>query len=537
MLIVATLGGVGGTWLPAAAGTELTAAERAAGWKMLFDGRSTGEWRGYRMRGFPTKGWVIEDGCLKITAGAGAGDIITVDEYENFELALEFRVGPGANSGIMYRVGEDSPAPWHTGPEFQILDDAGAGVAPTDSHSVGGLYDLYAPAKQKVSRRAGEFNTARIRILDDHLEHWLNGVAIVACDLGSDAFRQRVAASKFNAYAKFGALDRGHIALQDHGNDVWFRNIRIRDLDAPMPGEVGLFNGRDLSGWTAHLPDGAAMEDVWQVEDGILICRGMPVGYLRTTDDYTNFVLRLQWRFDPVTKKAGNSGVLVRMVGPDQVWPRSVEAQLHSGNAGDFWNIGDFAMKTAPDRTRGRNTKKTHFAERPVGEWNDYEIIVDGGSIVLKVNGQTVNEAWDVEEIPGKICLQSEGAEIHFRNIRLAPITPTATVELRGRIIRKPWSKTYESWNAGGSEYYVLDVGDARVAKRSAKEGVTLLADDDAVGQRIRSMVGRRVRVRGTYVDAKPYRPESDMEQFPTGPDGTPMPRGAGFRVISIEGD
>jgi hypothetical protein len=404
------------------AGNRITPVQRAAGWALLFDGRSTRSWRGYRERGFPAQGWVIEDGCLKVVEGGGGGDIITVDQYENFELALEFRVSRGANSGIMYRVGEQYPAPWQTGPEFQILDDAAAGLEPTDSHSVGALYALFKPAADKVSHPAGQFNAARIRIRDGRLEHWLNGVRVVDCALGSDDFSRRVAASKFNAYEDFGTLRRGHIALQDHGHDVWFRSIRVRDLDAPMPGEVRLFNGRDLSGWTAHLPEGGAMAEVWSVEDGILICRGRPVGYLRTTDDFVNYVLRLEWRFDPVTKKAGNSGVLLRMVGEDKVWPRSVEAQLHSGNAGDFWNIGEFPMKTDPDRTRGRNTKKTHFAERPVGEWNEYEIIVAGGSIVLKVNGQLVNEAWSVQEIPGKICLQSEGAEIHFRNIRLAPI-------------------------------------------------------------------------------------------------------------------
>ncbi|MHC4140961.1 MAG: 3-keto-disaccharide hydrolase, partial [Planctomycetota bacterium] len=304
----------------------------------------------------------------------------------------------------------------------QILDDAGTGLEPTSAHSVGALYALYEPAAGKESRPAGRFNAARICLRDGRLEHWLNGAKVVECDPGSDDFRQRVAASKFNAYEGFGTVRRGHIALQDHGNDVWFRNIRIRDLDAPMPGEVKIFNGRDLTGWTAHLPEGGTMDEVWRVEGGILICKGQPVGYLRTTDDFVNYVLKLEWRFDPVTKKAGNSGVLLRMVGEDKVWPRSVEAQLHSGNAGDFWNIGEVPMKSDPDRTRGRNTKKTHFAERPVGEWNEYEIIVDGSSVVLKVNGQTVNEAWDVQEIPGKICLQSEGAEIHFRNIRLSPI-------------------------------------------------------------------------------------------------------------------
>jgi hypothetical protein len=406
------------------AATRLTPAQRAAGWRLLFDGTSTDAWRGYRQLAFPAKGWIVEDGCLKVEAGGGGGDIITVDRYENFELVLEFRVSPGANSGIMYRVSENHAAPWQSGPEFQILDDGGAGVEPDDPHSVGALYDLYGPAGGKVTRPVGAFNTARIRLQDGRLEHWLNGVKVVACDLDSDEFRERVAASKFSAYEDFGKVARGSIALQDHGHDVWFRNIRIRDLDAPMPGEIRLFNGQDLSGWTAYLPDGAAMKDVWRVEDGILICRGTPVGYLRTMQDYTNYVLKLEWRFNPVTKQAGNSGVLLRMIGEDTVWPRSVEAQLHSGNAGDFWNIGDFPMKTVPARTHGRNTRKSHFAERPVGEWNEYEIIVDGGSIVLRVNGQTVNEAWEVKEVPGRICLQSEGAEIQFRNVRLAPIKP-----------------------------------------------------------------------------------------------------------------
>jgi hypothetical protein len=132
-------------------------------------------------------------------------------------------------------------------------------------------------------------------------------------------------------------------------------------------------------------------------------------------------VLKLEWRFDPA-KGAGNSGVLLRMIGEHKVWPRSVEAQLQSGNAGDFWNIDEFPMKTDPQRTHGRNTKKTHFAEYPIGDWNEYEIVVDGGSVILNVNGEELNRAGDVLKTPGKIGLQSEGAEIHLRNIRLAPI-------------------------------------------------------------------------------------------------------------------
>jgi hypothetical protein len=110
------------------------------------------------------------------------------------------------------------------------------------------------------------------------------------------------------------------------------------------------------------------------------------------------------------------------MVGEDKVWPKCVEAQLQSGAAGDFWNIDNFKMTVAKDRTNGRNTKRTHTAERPLGEWNEYEIIVNGGTVILNVNGEELNRATDVEVVPGKICLQSEGAKIWFKNIRLIPL-------------------------------------------------------------------------------------------------------------------
>ncbi len=112
----------------------------------------------------------------------------------------------------------------------------------------------------------------------------------------------------------------------------------------------------------------------------------------------------------------------MRQIGTDKVWPRSVEAQLHSGNAGDFWNIDDFTMTTDPARTNGRNTRKTHGAERPVGEWNEYEIIVNRGDVILLANGEELNRATGVEEVAGHICLQSEGAPIQFRNIVLTPL-------------------------------------------------------------------------------------------------------------------
>jgi hypothetical protein len=144
--------------------------------------------------------------------------------------------------------------------------------------------------------------------------------------------------------------------------------------------------------------------------------------------DFTNFVLKLEWRWSPVTRKAGNSGVLLRVVGPDKVWPRSVEAQLQSGSAGDFWLIDEARLVTPADRIdRGtpRHRLRARTNEMPIGEWNRYEITCNGDRISLKVNGEVVNEGTGAEEVPGKIALQSEGAEIHFRNIRLTPILRT----------------------------------------------------------------------------------------------------------------
>ncbi|HUU32006.1 MAG TPA: DUF1080 domain-containing protein, partial [Phycisphaerae bacterium] len=141
--------------------------------------------------------------------------------------------------------------------------------------------------------------------------------------------------------------------------------------------------------------------------------------YLRTTQDFTNYALHLQMRH--VT--AGNSGVLVRTVGPDKVWPKSIECQGQSGSLGDIWNIDKFPMKVAEDRTSGRHTKKMHESnERPTGEWNDYDITLDGGNLVIKVNNLVQNTATECEEVPGKIALQAEGSQKEFRNIVLVPI-------------------------------------------------------------------------------------------------------------------
>ncbi len=195
-----------------------------------------------------------------------------------------------------------------------------------------------------------------------------------------------------------------------------------REAEPVFGEEVVLFDGADLAAFDFHLPDGVTMEEVWSIEDGVLVCKGQPFGYLFTRERFRDFELELEWRFDP-EKGAGNSGVLLRRNGPHEVWPRSIECQLMSRNAGDLWNIDEFGMLVDPGRTAGRRTvKRAPSSERPLGEWNHYRIRLDRGDLEVEVNGVVQNTARWCEEVAGEVCLQSEGAEIHFRDIRLRPI-------------------------------------------------------------------------------------------------------------------
>jgi hypothetical protein len=189
---------------------------------------------------------------------------------------------------------------------------------------------------------------------------------------------------------------------------------------APAAAPIKLFDGKSLAGWKPFLPQGDPAT-VWSVKDGVMVCAGNPIGYIQTEKEFTNYELTLKWRFDPA-KGEGNSGVLLRVVGADTVWPKSLEAQLHSKNAGDIWNIGEFPAKADAARTEGRRTRKEHPTnEKPLGEWNEYRIVMDGGTLELYVNGLLQNRATDVEVVPGRIALQSEGAHIEFKDILLAP--------------------------------------------------------------------------------------------------------------------
>jgi hypothetical protein len=195
-------------------------------WRTLFDGGSLDAWRGFRSDTVPA-GWQVVDGAL--TRVGEAGDLITRDEFGDFKLTLEWKVAEGGNSGIMYRVTEAAAATYETGPEMQVLDDARHKDGQSRLTSAGSAYGLYA-APAGVVKPAGEWNAVRIVARGNHVEHWLNGTKVVEYELGSPDWEAKVKASKFKQWPGYGRAASGHIALQDHGDRVAYRNIRIRTL-------------------------------------------------------------------------------------------------------------------------------------------------------------------------------------------------------------------------------------------------------------------------------------------------------------------
>mgnify|MGYP002078311930 CR=1 FL=1 len=191
----------------------------------LFDGSSLDHWRGYRQERIG-RGWKIEEGVLHFD-GSGGGDIVTRDEFSDFELIFSWKVAEGANSGVMYRVSLGDQAPYLTGPEYQILDDQKHADGRNPMTSAASLYGLYAP-ENKVLKPVGEWNEAKIRVEGNRIEHWLNGEKVVDCEIGSDDWNHRVANSKFAQWDRFATNRSGHICLQDHGDRIWFRDIKIR---------------------------------------------------------------------------------------------------------------------------------------------------------------------------------------------------------------------------------------------------------------------------------------------------------------------
>jgi len=206
--------------LPARAGDPET-----ADWKPLFDGKTTAGWRGYGRPDFPPKGWVVEDGCLHLIAGGGGGNLITVDQFTDFELQWEWRIGPKGNNGVKYLVTETRPnSPGH---EYQMVDDA---TESGPKHQTASFYDVLPPQRTPRVNPPGSWNQSRLVLRGQQVEHWLNGEKVLTYELGSTEVRAAIAQSKFKDARGFGEKIKGPILLTDHHSETWFRNIRIREF-------------------------------------------------------------------------------------------------------------------------------------------------------------------------------------------------------------------------------------------------------------------------------------------------------------------
>jgi len=224
---------------------QLTEAEAKAGWKLLFDGKTSAGWQGPKGLPFPSQTWAIEDGLIQTRTDPSGGDVWSTERYENFELELDFKILPGGNSGVKYLVQPewlsphflptDGPVAKHhnslsaVGPEYQIYDDPTLPKTPGwELSSTGGFYLLYAPENKKL-HPAGEWNHLRILVDGMHVEHWLNGAKLLQYELGSDELLARVEKTKFRKVPGFGIKGPGYVVLQHHDHPAWFKNIKIRE--------------------------------------------------------------------------------------------------------------------------------------------------------------------------------------------------------------------------------------------------------------------------------------------------------------------
>jgi len=402
------------------------------GYVSIFNGKDLTGWDGLEfwsvkdgfIRGQTTKEKPTRGNTFLIYRGGKDKGLL-----KDFALKLKFRIRNG-NSGVQFRsfvkdpkrnkhrvAGYQAEVENRAGKVGFLYDEARRGwlvnvgdfmeINPSEDGKkinkevVGKVSDVKKLIESKYYTNK-EWNEYEIICRGNHIAMYLNGYPTV--ELIDNDKKNRTM--------------EGHVCLQIHSGPpmiVDFKDIMVKKFDAEYGPAVRLFNGKDLAGWTMK----DDQKDVWGVEDGAMTVKGKPFGFIATEKDYTNYVLRLQVKHLVKT----NSGVLLRSTKLEGKWPKSIEAQVMSGKMGDIYNFGKFSMKTDPKRTRGASTRKIHDSnEKPIGQWDSYEITLNKGDLELRVNGLPQNYASDCQEIPGRICLQSEGGPLEFRNIVLIPI-------------------------------------------------------------------------------------------------------------------
>ncbi|MEL6653054.1 MAG: DUF1080 domain-containing protein [Bacteroidota bacterium] len=387
----------------------LTAEESAAGWQLLFNGRNLDGWHNYGKK--TVAGWAIEDEALVALGEDGGGDILSDANFSDFELSLEWKLDPKANSGIFFRVVEDTlsfETVYETGPEYQLLDDEGWGDKVSEMQKTGSN-DAMHSVSRRPTKALGEWNQSRILVQGHHVEHWLNGEKIVEYELNTADWTERMKASKWIDYPAYGLAREGKIALQDHGSRSYFRNIKIR----PLSPVISLFNGQNLDGWRVH------GTEKWLVEEGVLVCESGPdeaYGYLATVDTFKNLDLELEF----LQEADGNSGVFFRS---------SLDGTKISG-----WQV----EVAPPDHDTGgiyesygrgwlKQIDPEHEGYLKMGEWNQLRVRVVGDHVQTWLNGHKMVDFHDekIGEAEGSVALQIHdggGIRVRWRNLNLREI-------------------------------------------------------------------------------------------------------------------
>ena len=396
----------------------LTEAERAAGWELLFDGKTLNGWRDYG-RAEVNGPWVVENGTLS-ALGQGCdltGYIITDRQFENFDLVFDWKISPGGNSGVFYHVVErpEYTVPYATGPEYQVVDCAGFPnegwpYPLEDWMKVGVNYAMHVPDPALVRPMpVGRWNTSRILFDNGHVEHWLNGIKILEFQAWSDDWFERKNSGKWDDFPEYGLARRGHISLQDHGDRVWYRNMKIRELPRKTGHTVELFNGVDLHGWEIY---GAEM---WHVEDGVLVGENSTTatnGFLVTRKYYDDFDLTVDFKLE-----SGNSGVFYRSWIPVGVNISGWQAEIFGRNTAGVYEARRGMIKVpAPENVDVKN----------VGDWNTMRVLVKGDHVTTWLNGTQMVELQDEEMgiAQGRIALQIWGPDVRvlFKNLKLTQL-------------------------------------------------------------------------------------------------------------------
>lgn len=393
---------------------QLTDAEKSDGWELLFDGTSLDQWRDYNGEEL-TIPWFVEDGTI-VAKGDGSdetGYIVTKKQYENFEMAWDWKIADGGNSGVLYHVVEDPlfKVPYVTGPEYQLIDDLGFPEPLEDWQKTAADYAMYTtdPAKTEI-KTAGEWNTSKIVFDNGHVEHWLNGQKVVEFEAWTDDWHERKNDGKWTNAPEYGLATKGAICLQDHGSAAWFRNVKIKELPRKTK-EIELFNGEDLTGWESY------GTEKWYVEDGQLICESGPdeeYGYLATRNYYDDFDFYVDFK----QESDGNSGVFIRSFIESGVkingWQVEVAPMGH-GTGGIYESYG-----------RGWVAQITDEQEKVLkeGDWNTMRIRVEGDNVKTWLNGEKMVDFTDEKfgKGQGRIALQIHdggGIRVLWKNFKL----------------------------------------------------------------------------------------------------------------------